>query len=273
MQEFGLSERRACGLMGLGRSTYRSVPRRVDHALLRERLRALADRWARYGYRRLHLWLRREGWLVNHKRVYRLYRLDGLALRRRTRKRAAGLRVPPQPAPTRPNERWSMDFMTDALCSGRRFRLLVVLDDRTRECLAIEVDTSLPGERVVAVLERLVAERGTPAVIVIDNGPEFAGKTLDQWAYRRGIKLHFIAPGKPAQNAYIESFNGKFRDECLNAHWFAGLADARQVIAAWRQEYNQVRPHSALRDATPEEFARQEAMLRELLDPQVAVTL
>lgn len=165
-----------------------------------------------------------------------------------------------------------MDFMTDALRDGRRFRLLIVLDERTRECLVIEIDTSLPGARVITVLERLVAERGAPEVVVIDNGPEFAGRALDQWAYQRGIKLHFIAPGKPAQNAYVESFNGKLRDECLNAHWFGTLADARLTVETWRKEYNQVRPHSALGRATPDEFARQEVMLRELLEPRAAVS-
>lgn len=157
------------------------------------------------------------------------------------------------------------------LSDGRRFRLLIVLDERTRECLVIEIATSLPGARVSEVLERLVVERGVPEVLVIDNGPEFASRALDQWAYQRGIKLHFIAPGKPTQNAYVESFNGKLRDECLNVHWFKTLTDARLTIEAWRQEYNQLRPHSALGQATPEEFARQEVMLRELLEPQAAV--
>ncbi len=271
-QTFSLSERRACGLLGMHRSTYRYAARQPAAADLRGRLRALAERWARYGYRRLHLWLRREGWRVNHKRVYRLYRLEGLGLRRKRRKRAAGLRVTPLVPPTRANERWSMDFMTDALSRGRRFRLLIVLDERTRECLVIELDTSLPGARVVQALDRLIAEREQPEVLVIDHGPEFAGKALDQWAYQRGIRLHFIAPGKPTQNAYVESFNGKFRDECLNMHWFRDLADARRAIEAWRREYNEVRPHSSLGQATPEEFARQEVMLRTLLEPQGAVT-
>jgi len=269
--EVGLSERRACGLIGLRRSTYRYPPRAAGALELRTRLRALAERWVRYGYRRLYERLRREGWHVNHKRVYRLYRLEGLGLRRKSRKRAAGLRVAPRVSPRRANERWAMDFMTDALRDGRRFRLLIVLDERTLECLVIEIDTSLPGARVIDVVERLVVERGAPEVVVIDNGPEFAGRGLDQWAYQRGIKLHFIAPGKPTQNAYVESFNGKLRDECLNAHWFRTLADARLTIGAWRQEYNQVRPHSALGQATPEEFARQEVILRELLEPQAAV--
>ena len=238
---------------------------------MQTRLRALAERWVRYGYRRLYDRLRREGWRVNHKRVYRLYQLEGLGLRRKRPKRAAGLRVIPLVPPRRANERWAMDFMTDALSDGRRFRLLIVLDERTRECLVIEIDTSLPGARVIEALERLVTERGAPEVLVIDNGPEFASRALDQWAYQRGIKLHFIAPGKPTQNAYVESFNGKLRDECLNAHWFRALADARLTIEAWRQEYNQVRPHSALGQVTPEEFARQEVMLRELLEPQAAV--
>lgn len=261
-RDLGLSERRACGLVGIGRSTHRYVPRRPEPDELRARLRALAEQWMRYGYRRLHRWLQREGWAVNHKRVYRLYRLEGLALRRRTRKRTAALRGQPPAAPARANVRWSMDFLTDALSDGRRFRVLVVLDDGTRECLETETDTSLPGARVVEVLDRLVAERGAPEVIVIDNGPEFAGQILDQWAYRQGLKLHFIAPGKPAQNGYVESFIGKLRDECLNGHWFTTLTNAQQIVEAWRDEYNRVRPHSALGYATPEEFAR---LLKEVI--------
>jgi putative transposase len=208
---------------------------------------------------------------VNHKRVYRLYRLQGLALRRRTRKRAAGLRVRPLAVPSRRNQRWSMDFLSDALASGRRFRVLIVLDDGIRKALALEVDTSLPGRRVAQVLDQLLAEYGKPELIVVDHGPEFAGRLLDQWAYEHGIKLHFIEPGKPVQNAYVESFAGKLRDECLNGHWFTTLADAQQIIEAWRHEYNEIRPHSALGDLPPEEFARLVAQTE--LAPQAAVTL
>jgi putative transposase len=253
--EFELSERRACSVLGHARSSNRYVPRRtVVHGLLDE-LRQHAIERPRFGYRRLHLLLQRRGWRVNHKRVYRLYRAEGLAVRRKKRKRiAAGLRVV-LPAPTRPNERWSMDFVHDTLASGRKFRTLNIVDDLTREALAIEVDTSLGGHRVVRVLERLAALRGLPQVIVSDNGPEFTGRALDGWAYKAGIKLHFIRPGKPTENAYAESFNGKFRDECLNEHWFIDLDDARTKIEAWRVDYNEVRPHSSLANATPKEYS------------------
>jgi putative transposase len=231
----------------------------------------LAGEWPRYGYRRLHVLLRREGWVVNHKRVLRLYQAEGLAVRRRCRKRVAGLRTP-VPQPTRINERWSMDFVTDALGTGRSFRVLTIVDDRTRECLALEADTSLPGSRVVEILDRLVSERSRPTVLVSDNGPEFTGRAVDQWAYLHGVRLHFIAPGKPVQNAYVESFNGKLRDECLNGHWFVSLRDARQTLAEWQMTYNRVRPHSALGYVSPEEFARAEVRRVEELEPQEAVS-
>ena len=193
--------------------------------------------------------------MVNHKRTERIYREEGLALRRkRRRKGAAGLRVV-MPEPQRPNERWSMDFVTDSIVSGRRFRALTIVDDYSRECPAIEVDTSLGSARVVNVLERLAETRGLPQVITTDNGPEFAGKTLDEWAYSKGVKLNFIRPGKPMENAFAESFNGRFRDECLNTNWFISLKHAREVIEDWRKDYNEVRPHSALKDHTPREYA------------------
>ena len=159
------------------------------------------------------------------------------------------------PAPERPNQKWSMDFVTDSIVTGRRFRALAIVDDYSRECPAIEVDTSMGGARVVSVLERLADIRGLPEVITVDNGPEFAGKTLDEWAYRRGVKLNFIRPGKPIENAYAESFNGRFREECLNTNWFMNLKDAREVIEDWRRDYNEVRPHSSLNDRTPKEYA------------------
>lgn len=191
---------------------------------------------------------------MNHKRVHRLYRLEGLSLRRKSRKRRGG-RVGRLMAARRINERWSMDFVSDALAGGTRFRAFTIVDDCSRENPAIEVDTSLTGARVVRVLDRIAEERGLPEVIVCDNGPEFISKAVDRWAYEHGVKLHFIQPGKPTQNAFIESFNGKFRDECLNEHWFLDLADARTKIEAWRREYNQERPHSSLGGLTPEEFA------------------
>jgi putative transposase len=191
---------------------------------------------------------------VNLKRVYRLYRQEGLAVRRRGRRRRIARGIPRLPAPTRLNERWSLDFLVDVLDDGRRFRLLAVVDDFTRACLAIEVDTSLGGRHVVQVLQRLLETRGKPTVLLMDNGPEFIGRALDAWAYAHGIRLHFIDPGKPNQNAYIESFNGRLRDECLNEHWFFSLGHARHTIEAWRQDYNAVRPHSALCNVPPEEF-------------------
>lgn len=251
-----LSERRACRLVGVPRATHRYQRRRATHATVRARLRELAQARPRWGYRRLAVLLRREGHEINHKLVYRLYREERLAVRRRKRKRTAVARVP-LAAPTRPNERWSLDFVSDALADGRKFRSLTIVDAFTRECPAIEVDTSLPGERVARVLDRLVALRGTPTAITVDNGPELAGKALDAWAHRHGVILDFITPGKPVQNAYIESFNGKFRDECLSQHWFLSLSDARFHIERYRIDYNEVRPHSSLANRTPAEFARE----------------
>ena len=252
-RSFGVT--RACGLIGISRSLYRYRSRRPDSAPLRERIEQIAGSKRRYGYRRVYLRLRREGWEVNRKRVYRLYREAGLAVRRRKRKRVGLFERKPLPKPTRANVSWSMDFVADGLIGGRRLRCLTIVDDCTRECLAIEVDTSIPGLRVQAVLDRLADTRGLPKSITVDNGPEFDGQVLDKWAYRTGVQLSFIRPGKPNENAYIESFNGKFRDECLNEHWFLSLAHARNVIEAWRTEYNTERPHSSLRNRTPEEFA------------------
>ncbi len=254
-ERYGVSERRACQLVGIRRSTlrYRSRPRPEEESL-RQRLCALAAARPRFGYRRLHVLLRREGVIVNHKRVERLYREEGLVVRRRRRKRVARDGRGRAALPARPNQQWGVDFVSDALAWGRRIRLFTVVDVFTREALAIEVDTSLPGGRVVRVLERLVAQRGVPDEIVLDNGPELAGKVLDQWAYERGVCLRFIEPGKPSQNAFVESFQGRLRDECLDRHWFLGLADARQTIEAWRQDYNRARPHSALGYQSPEEF-------------------
>jgi putative transposase len=238
-------------VVGVGRSTVRYRRReRPDDGALRRRLLALAGERPRFGYRRLHALLRREGVGVNHKRIERLYRAEALALRRRRRKRAGA------PGPVRPNQQWALDFVSDALACGRRIRVLAVVDARTREALAVEVDTSLPGERVARVLDQVAARRGLPEEVVLDNGPELTGRALDQWAYRRGVGLRFIDPGKPVQNATIESFNGRFRDGCLNEHWFLGIADARRTVEEWRQDYNQRRPHSSLGYRTPEEFRR-----------------
>ncbi len=255
MTERGFGVTRACGLVGISRSLYRYRSRRADSEPLRTRIEEIAAVKRRYGYRRVYLRLRREGWAVNCKRVYRLYREAGLAVRRRKRKRIGPFERKPLPKPTAANISWSMDFVADGLIGGRRLRCLTIVDDCTRECLAIEVDTSITGLRVQAVLDRLADTRCLPKSITVDNGPEFYGQVLDQWAYRTGVELSFIRPGKPNENAYIESFNGKFRDECLNEHWFLSLAHARSVIEAWRIEYNTERPHSSLGNRTPEEFA------------------
>lgn len=254
-ERYAFSERRACRLVGIGRASarYRGQPA-TGEAVLRGRLRELAAERPRFGYRRLHALLRREGIVVNHKRIARLYRAEDLAVRRRSRKRLARAGRGVATVPTRPDERWGLDFMSDALATGRRIRLLCVLDLFTREALAIEVDVSLPGTRVVAVLDRLAALRGTPAELVLDNGPELTGRALDAWAAQRRVQLRFIDPGKPSQNGFVESFNGRFRDECLDRAWFTGLADARTTVEAWRVDYNGARPHSALGYKTPAEI-------------------
>ena len=256
MTERSLGVTRACGLVGISRSLYRYRSRRPDCTPLRSRIEEIAAAKRRYGYRRVYLRLRREGWEVNRKRVYRIYRDAGLAVRRRKRKRIGLFERKPLPKPTAANLSWSMDFVADGLIGGRRLRCLTIVDDCTRECLAIEVDTSITGLRVQGVLERLADTRGLPKSITVDNGPEFDGQVLDKWAYRSSVHLSFIRPGKPNENAYIESFNGKFRDECLNEHWFISLAHARSVIEAWRIEYNTERPHSSLGNLTPDEFAQ-----------------
>ncbi len=256
----GQSERRACQLIGISRETYRYTGTAKDAALI-QRLNELAARWRRFGYRRLTILLRREGEAVNHKRVYRIYRKENLKLRRRSRKRAPGQRQVPMILPAGPNHRWSMDFVMDSLTTGRRFRSLNIVDDFTRESVAIEIDTSITGVRVTHVLDRLAATRGLPDVIVMDNGPEFTSRAMLTWANKRNQKLHYIDPGKPIQNAFVESFNGKFRDECLNEHWFLSLKEARKRIEDWRQQYNSVRPHSSLNYLTPEQFANQHKLL------------
>jgi putative transposase len=252
----GLSERRACRLIGLDRSTQRYQRRADRNTELRQRLRELAEQRRRFGYRRLHVLLCREGQAVNKKRVQRLYREEGLSLRgQRRKKRRAGLRVV-LPRPNAANQRWSMDFMSDALADGRRFRLLNVVDDWTRECLAIEVGRSLTGRNVIAVLEKIAMRRGHPASIVSDNGPEFCSRAVDEWAHQVGIKLQFIRPGKPVDNAFVESFNGKCRDECLNERLFLTIEQARTATENWRLDYNRVRPHSALGNLAPEDYAK-----------------
>jgi putative transposase len=253
-EAYALSLTRACGLMSLSRSSYQYLARDRKDKPLREDLKAAAHRRRRWGYRRLIVLLRREGYGDNHKRIFRVYQEEGLQVPKRKKRKAALWRGEKPEAPGQVNERWSMDFVHDQLADGRRLRTLNIVDDHSRECLAIEADTSLSGRRVARVLQRLVEQRGRPQRLLMDNGPEFTSQALDNWAYAQQIKLQFIEPGKPMQNGYVESFNGKFRDECLNDHWFTSLNDARWIIEAWRIDYNEVRPHSALGNLTPSEF-------------------
>jgi putative transposase len=242
-------------LMDLQRSTFRYRSRRAGDNELREKLRDLAHRRPRFGYRRLGIFLEREGYQINHKRLFRLYRSEGLGLPRKRPKKRLWQRPKPLLAAVRPGERWSIDFVSDRLASGRRFRALTIVDDCSRECPAILVDTSIGGVRVVRLMEELRATRNLPTAIVCDNGPEFTSRAFLAWAQERGIDLQFIQPGKPTQNAFVESFNGKFRFEELDAHWYVSLTDARRQIETWRTDYNEVRPHSSLDDKTPTEFA------------------
>ena len=258
-----MSERHACRLLGMGRSSYRYRARKAERdTSLRARLKELAGKRMRFGYRRLTALLVREGLAVNHKRVYRLYREEGLAMRIRQRRRIRWTGAVSSPVAARPNERWSIDFVSDCVSTGRVIRMLTVVDDCTRECPAIEVDSSLGGLRVRRVLDRIASERGLPEAIVLDNGPEFRGRALAAWSEERRVRLEFIQPGKPAQNAYAESFNGRLRDECLNANWFTSLSDARRKIESWRQDYNELRPHSSLNYLPPAEFARTKTEMR-----------
>jgi len=252
---YSVSERRACRSIGNDRSSCRYRKRRREPSDLIERIQVLAASKPRYGYRRLALLLRREGHRVNVKRVHRLYRQLGLSVQRRKRKRAAAQARRPSTFPIRANERWSMDFVADSMSDGRAIRLLTIVDDFTRESVAIEVGASLTGQHVAAVLERLRFSRGLPDRIVVDNGTEFTSKAVDHWAWSRGVDLHFIRPGRPVENCYIESFNGRLRDECLNQSWFETLDDARRIVEAWRKEYNGERPQSSLGGLTPAEFA------------------
>lgn len=255
MKSEGLSERRSCKLAGLGRATYRYKPTAKDDGCVRERMRILAVQRPRFGAPRLTVLLRQEFGAVNHKRVERMYREEGLQLpRKRGKKRGVNNRAVALFFPDEPNERWSMDFMSDSLCDGRRFRVLTMVDDFTRECVAIEVDSGITGERVIRTLEWLKETRGLPGMLVTDNGPEFTSKAMLAWSKPAGVKLHFIDPGRPVQNAFIESFNGKLRDECLNLHWFVSLEEARRIIKLWRIDYNTTRPHSSLGYMTPEAF-------------------
>lgn len=252
-----MSRVRACRLVGLNRSSLSYRSRRPDDMPVRERLRELAGQRRRFGYRRLGWLLAREGCRMNHKKLYRLYREEQLTVRRRgRRKRVLGTRAP-MLLPHAVNQRWSLDFVADTLSDGRRFRILCIVDDFSRECLATVVDTSLGGLRVVRELERLVQERGVPRTIISDNGSELTSVAVLRWAAER-LEWRYIQPGKPIQNAFIESFNSRLRDECLNEHAFLSLAEARAIIDAWRDDYNFLRPHSSLGALTPMEFVAQQ---------------
>lgn len=246
---------RACRYLGVHRALLRYAPRRAPPPGLCERLRELAVAKPRWGSPRLTWRLRREGWAVNHKRIERLVREERLLVGHRSRRKRAAVARVPAPVPTRPDERWSMDFVSDVLADGRPYRIWTLVDDATREAPLVLVDRSLPARRVVEALDTLLLVRARPDAIVCDNGPEFASLALDQWASTRGIRLDFIRPGHPVENCFIESFNGKLRDECLNQHHFLTLAEAQTRIETWRHEYNTERPHRTLGQRTPAEYA------------------
>jgi len=254
-----ISLRRACSLAGISRSSYRYERRRRHDGALRERMKELAAERPRFGLPRLDVLLRREGFCDNHKRKERIYREEGLKVRRRRRKRLSRSEARKiMVVPSQPNQRWSMDFVHDYLATKRTVKVLTIVDDFSKECPHLEASLSIDGPTVVRTLERLAEARPLPQEIVIDNGPEFTGLALDQWAHRRGIQLRFIRPGKPTDNCFIESFNGRFRDECLNQHWFLNLEDAKRTIEAWRIDYNRYRPHTSLGHLSPEEFLTQQ---------------
>jgi len=253
---YEVSERRACSALGADRTSVRYRSSRPDDAAARTRLRELAAVRRRFGYRRLHILLTREGIVMNHKKLRRLYREERLQVRRRGgRKRALGTRAP-MALPQGPNQRWSLDFLSDAFADGRRFRILAVVDDFTRECLTLVPDTSLPGLRVVRELDALIAARGRPAMCVSDNGTELTGTAILRWSQETRVEWHYIAPGKPQQNAFIESFNARLRDELLNETLFTSLNHAREALATWIEDYNTVRPHSSLGNLPPAAYAK-----------------
>ena len=244
-------------MMKLSRSTryYQSIA--DDQAFLRMRIKELSQVRIGWGYRRIHILLQREGWQVNHKRVYRIYTQEGLTLRKKRPKRhVSSMKRVARPSVEMVNQSWSMDFMADTLFDGRKLRLLTIVDNFTRESLAIEPGQRFKGEQVAEVLSHLLKDRGKPESIRVDNGTEFTSKAMDQWAYWNKVKLDFSRPGKPTDNAFIESFNGKFREECLSQHWFLSLQDAREKIESWRKDYNETRPHSSLGNRTPAEFRK-----------------
>ena len=256
MKTFQISERRACELLNVWRSSrrYQQTPDRNE--ALREQLVELASERPRFGYRRLGVLLARQGERVNHKRLFRVYRQAGLSVKRTRRKKLLRVGVA-QPVLSQPNQEWSLDFVCDALATGRAVRILSVVDNFTRECLALETDTSFASPRVTRILDDVIIQRGVPKALRMDNGPELTSRHFLAWCLERNIAMHHIQPGKPMQNGHVESFNGRLRDECLNANWFRNLFDARHKIAVWRDDYNGARPHSSLAYRTPDEFAAQ----------------
>jgi putative transposase len=252
----GYSERRACALTRQPRSTQRKPSRRKPHTAIRLRMHEIAQTRVRYGYRRVHVLLRREGWSVGRNLVYRLYREEGLVLRsHRARRRKTAVNREARYHAQRVNDTWSLDFVHDQLSNGQSFRALTIIDIYSREALAIEVGQRLRGEHVVAVLNRLVQQRGAPRYLFADNGAEFTGQLVDLWAYHHGVRIDFSRRGQPTDNAFIETFNGTLRDECLNLHWFDAIAQASALIEAWRVDYNESRPHMALGNLPPAEYA------------------
>ena len=261
----GYSERRACALTRQHRSTQRKPSRRDPRLAIRQRMHEIVRTRLRYGYRRVHVMLKRDGWPIGRNLVYRLYREEGLALRsKRPRRRKMVVDRQARCNPKRVNEAWSLDFIHDQLSSGQKFRALTVVDVFSRESLAIEVGQRLRGEHVVAVLNRLVRQRGAPKYLFADNGAEFTGHLVDLWAYHHGARIDFSRPGKPTDNAFIETFNGSLRDECLNLHWFETIDEARRLVEAWRIDYNESRPHMALGNQTPQEYALRASFLNRM---------
>lgn len=258
---FGLSQRHACAITGINRNSYRYERKEEADDGLREKIKHLADKHVKYGYRMITLKLRQQKVLANHKRIERIYREEGLQLARRRKNKKSGSVIRNEPDPvTRTNEEWAMDFVSDTLYDGGRFRVFNLIDTFSRMSLQQQARASISGIQVTQYLDQAVIEYGKPRRIRCDNGPEFAGKALDQWCYLHGVELYFIKPGKPTENCFIESFNGTFRDECLSTNWFLSVQEAQMIIDAWRKEYNEERPHGSLSGLTPIEFTRKLSM-------------
>jgi putative transposase len=263
----GYSERKACALTRQHRSTQRKPMILNPHTAIRRRMHEIVRTRIRYGYRRVHIMLKREGWSIGRNLIYRLYREEGLVLRsKRPRRRKMVVHREARCCPKRPNEAWSLDFVHDQLSNGQKFRTLTVVDVFSRESLAIEVGQRLRGEHVVECLNRLVRQHAAPKYLFADNGAEFTGHLVDLWAYHHGTRIDFSRPGKPTDNAFIETFNGSFRDECLNLHWFESIDEAKVQIEAWRRDYNESRPHMGLGNQTPQEYRLRASTLVEAKD-------